>query len=356
MRLYGATVSANGKTYRPWVCTGVWPVAIEMYEHVVEHGRMFNEIDDEMARSVCVIGTEVRDEIFGSPQQVGHEIIPLGETININGQSLTIIGMFQHYENEQDRKQRELALQQAEPNKTGPARSRGWGTTSQNGAFKLKNASVLIPLNTIWIKFRAGGTAGPGGWGATVAAADPRLSVLEVKVAEVEHLNAALQQIRNVLMSTHKGIEDFYFRTQEEWAENIDTFVRNARMSGSIIAGISLLVGGIGIMNIMLASISGRIREIGIRKAVGAGTGAVFIQILVESVVIAVVGGLAGLAGSYALVRSMSSFSPTGNDPVITVTAMAIAFGFSVCIGILAGLIPAFKAARLDPIVALRYE
>ncbi len=356
MRLYGATVSANGKTYRPWVCTGVWPVAIEMYEHVVEHGRMFNEIDDEMARSVCVIGTEVRDEIFGSPQQVGHEIIPLGETININGQSLTIIGMFQHYENEQDRKQRELALQQAEPNKTGPARSRGWGTTSQNWAFKLKNASVLIPLNTIWIKFRAGGTAGPGGWGATVAAADPRLSVLEVKVAEVEHLNAALQQIRNVLMSTHKGIEDFYFRTQEEWAENIDTFVRNARMSGSIIAGISLLVGGIGIMNIMLASISGRIREIGIRKAVGAGTGAVFIQILVESVVIAVVGGLAGLAGSYALVRSMSSFSPTGNDPVITVTAMAIAFGFSVCIGILAGLIPAFKAARLDPIVALRYE
>src|SRR5207249_4702344 len=83
-------------------------IANVMYEHVVEHGRMFNQIDDEMARSVCVIGTEVRDEIFASPQQVGHEIIPLGQTITINGQALTIIGMFQHYENEQERKQREF--------------------------------------------------------------------------------------------------------------------------------------------------------------------------------------------------------------------------------------------------------
>jgi putative ABC transport system permease protein len=308
-----------------------------------------------MARSVCVIGTEVRDELFGSPEKVGHAIIPLGETINLNGQALTIIGMFQQYESEQDRKERELALQK-EKSKTGPVRSRGWGGNNRNWAFRMKNATVFIPLNTMWIKFRAGGTASQGGWGVMVGPSDPRLSGLEVKIPEVEQMNPALQQIRNVLMSTHKGIEDFSFRTQEEWAENINTFIQNARMSGSIIAGISLLVGGIGIMNIMLASISGRIREIGIRKAVGAGTGDVFIQILVESVMIAVVGGLVGLATSYALVRSMSSFSPSGNDPIITVTAMTVAFGFSVCIGILAGLFPAFKAARLDPIVALRYE
>ncbi|MBI3851787.1 MAG: ABC transporter permease [Verrucomicrobia bacterium] len=356
MRLYGATVSANTKTYRPWNCTGVWPVALEMYEHVVEHGRMFNEIDDEMARSVCVIGTDVRDELFGSPEQVGHEIIPLGETINLNGQALTIIGMFQHYESEQDRKERELAAQKTQTNKTSVVRSRGWGGNNRNWAFRLKNATVFIPLNTMWIKFRAGGGAAQGGWGAMVSPSDPRLSGLDVKIAEVEQMNPALQQIRNVLMSTHKGIEDFSFRTQEEWAENINIFIHNARMSGGIIAGISLLVGGIGIMNIMLASISGRIREIGIRKAVGAGTSDVFIQILIESVVIAVVGGLVGLMTSYGLVRSMSSFSPSGNDPVITVTAMTVAFSFSVCIGILAGLFPAFKAARLNPIVALRYE
>src|SRR6185295_245703 len=107
---------------------------------------------------------------------------------------------------------------------------------------------------------------------------DPRLSSMELKIPDIELMNLALQQVRNVLMSTHKGIEDFSFRTQEEWAENINTFIRNARMSGGLIAGISLIVGGIGIMNIMLASISGRVREIGIRKAVGAYTSTIFLQ------------------------------------------------------------------------------
>src|SRR5262249_11901814 len=127
---------------------------------------------------------------------------------------------------------------------------------------------------------------------------DPRLSSLELKILSTDLMNQALQQIRNVLMLTHKGIEDFSFRTQEEWAENIDIFIHNARMSGGIIAGISLLVGGIGIMNIMLASISERVREIGIRKAVGANTFDVFVQILVESVVIAMLGGMVGLVAS----------------------------------------------------------
>src|SRR5207302_7756053 len=143
----------------------------------------------------------------------------------------------------------------------------------------------------------------------------------------------ALQQIYNILMTTHKGIEDFTFRTQEDWAENIQTFITNARMSGGLIAAISLLVGGIGIMNIMLASISERVREIGIRKAVGATTADIFIQILVESVVLAVLGGLAGLATSFLLVQALAKLSPTDNTPVITAGAMAFAFGASVLIG-----------------------
>src|ERR1019366_8572460 len=110
-----------------------------------------------------------------------------------------------------------------------------------------------------------------GGMGAGMAV-DPRLSSLELKIASADRLPEALQQIRNVLMNTHKGIEDFTFTTQENWAENIDAYIRNARLSGGLIAGISLLVGGIGIMNIMLASISERVREIGIRKSVGAAT------------------------------------------------------------------------------------
>ena len=359
MRLFGATASKKGKSFRPWNCTGVWPVALEMYEHVIHYGRMFNEIDDEMARNVCVIGTGVRDELFGSPEDIGEEINPVGETININGQLFTVIGMFDHYESEQERKERELAKLQPKQAATGPKRSRGWSGRGGSFAFRMKNNTLLMPLNTVWMKFRAAG-AGASKSSSTAAntvnVPDPRLSVLEVKIADVDHINIALQQIRNVLMATHKGIEDFSFRTQEEWAENINTFIHNARMSGGIIAGISLLVGGIGIMNIMLASISERVREIGIRKAVGAATEDVFVQILVESVVIAVLGGLVGLIASYGLVRLIVSFSPTDNAPIITITAMAIAFFFSACVGIVAGLFPAFKAARLDPIQALRYE
>src|SRR5215470_6202963 len=104
-----ASLSANGKHFRPWLCNGVWPVALEMSEHEIEHGRMFNEIDDEMARNVCVIGTATRDELWGSPEKVGREIIPIGETLYINHIPFTIIGMFKHYESEQDRKLRELA-------------------------------------------------------------------------------------------------------------------------------------------------------------------------------------------------------------------------------------------------------
>lgn len=109
-------------------------------------------------------------------------------------------------------------------------------------------------------------------------------------------------------------------------------------------------------MNIMLASISERVREIGIRKSVGASTGHIFVQILVESVVIAVLGGVAGLATSFALVHLLASFSPTDNAPIVTAASLAVAFLFSVFVGILAGLIPAFKASRLHPIQALRYE
>ena len=158
------------------------------------------------------------------------------------------------------------------------------------------------------------------------------------------------------MLMTHRGIEDFEFQTQENNVENINTAIRNARVSGGIIAAISLLVGGIGIMNIMLASITERVREIGLRKAVGATTGAVFIQILVESVVLGIVGGVAGLVVSYGFVELLARLSPTGNSPVITVNAMLLSFAFSACVGLLAGLVPAFKASKLDPIQALRYE
>ena len=350
------TLSANGKNYRTWNIAGVWPVQLQMMEHTIAHGRMFNEYDDELARSVCVIGTAVRDGLFGSPEETGQDINPVGQTINISGSPFMVIGMFQHYESEQDRKIREVRLAEEAQKRalgqtngpSGPRRSRGWNGNRGGGfAFRMKNNTVYMPLNTAWIKLRAGQTNLPP---------EPRLSEMEIKIRDISKLDRAITQMRNVMMVRHRGIEDFNFRTQEDWAEQINTFIHNARLSGGVIAGISLLVGGIGIMNIMLASISERIREIGIRKAVGAGGLDIFTQIVVESTVIAFVGGIVGLATSYGLIQLIVSFTPTDNAPIITIGSMAMAFGASLLIGVVAGLLPALKAARMNVIQSLRYD
>jgi putative ABC transport system permease protein len=353
MRARNMVLTRGAKSVTPSELRGVWPVVMDMNLHKLAHGRFFTDLDDELARNVIVIGTGIRDELFGDPEVIGREIIPTNEIVNINGQPFTIIGLFQHYEAEADKKIRDLKAAGDWQEKTQTvARARGWGSgrgSSRGGwVFRQKNYTTYMPLNTMWLRFRAAS--------GTNNIPDARLSDIDLKVQSLDKLEPALQQARNVMMLTHRGIEDFSFRTQENNVENVKIAIGNARTSGGIIAAISLLVGGIGIMNIMLASITERVREIGLRKAVGATTFAVFTQILVESVVIGVVGGIAGLAVSWAFVKLLANLSPTGNTPVITPEAMIMAFTFSAVVGLLAGLIPALKASKLDPIQALRYE
>jgi putative ABC transport system permease protein len=256
--------------------------------------------------------------------------------------------MFTHYASEQDLKARALRKQaNASTNAVETKKSRGWGRKG-GWAFWRKNNTMYIPLNTAWVRFRMAGDLD--------GIPDPRLSDIDLKVKSMDQMEVALQQAKNVLLVTHRGIEDFTFQTQETQVESINKQIKNARLSGGIIAGISLLVGGIGIMNIMLASINERVREIGTCKALGATGVDVFIQIIVESMVLSLIGAIAGLAASLLIVDLLAFLAPTGNTPIITWEAQAIAVAFSGSVGILAGFLPAIKAARLEPIQALRYE
>src|SRR5262245_53788107 len=127
MGLRGITATRADKMVVPTETVGVWPEVIDMNLHTLEHGRFFTALDEENANAVCVIGTGIRDELFGSPEQAGHEIIPIGEIINLNGQPFTIVGMFTRYEGEQEKKEREFAKTHPRELQTGPTRRRGWG-------------------------------------------------------------------------------------------------------------------------------------------------------------------------------------------------------------------------------------
>ena len=182
MELGYGRVTRGGKNTFPSETLGVWPAALKIDFFEVEHGRYFSDLDQEFANSVCVIGTGIRDELFGSPDETGTEINPIGEIIHISGQPFTIVGMFKHYESEQTRKLREVAKREAAEKKDkGVQRSTGWGGRRWD-AFYRKNTTIHIPLNTMWVKFRSGGSR-------RSAVPDPRLDDIDLRVVNFERMD-----------------------------------------------------------------------------------------------------------------------------------------------------------------------
>jgi putative ABC transport system permease protein len=284
----------RGKTHTPILIMGTAPNYFAMRSWPAAAGRTFNRSEEDGARKVVVLGKKVYDELFEGRKAIG-------ETVRVTGQPFLVIGVA-------DKKGAMMGQDQDDmvfiP------------TTAAKRLFGIENLS--------WITIEARGE---------------------------DKAQAAKGDVKRILGRELRD-DEFSVIGQEELTGALGSIlgIMTAMLAG--LAGISLLVGGIGIMNIMLVSVTERTREIGIRKAVGAKMSNILIQFIIEAVALSVVGGSIGIAIGVGGALAIDEFLPTA----ITPWSIMLAFGFSAAVGVFFGVYPAFKAARLEPIEALRYE
>jgi putative ABC transport system permease protein len=275
---------------------------------------------------VCVLGSAVRRELFPLGGALGSEV-------KIGGQWLTVVGVMAR---------RDGGIEGSADGGTGSPNA-GAGRSAGGASIGAgdPNVEVYVPLSTVLRRFvhDAGGS---------------ELSSLIVRITDPDRSVEAADLLARVLQRRHAGAEDYRLVVPEALLRQRQATQRIFNIVMGAIAGISLLVGGIGIMNIMLASVLERTREIGIRRAVGATRRDVMGQFLTEAVVVSVLGGVIGIGVGFALTQIIATAA--GWRTAVPIPAVVLAFGVSAAVGIVFGWMPARRAAQLTPIESLRYE
>ncbi|MEL6911483.1 MAG: ABC transporter permease [Cyanobacteria bacterium J06629_2] len=282
---------------------GTTPEYLTVRSFDVAQGRFFREVDVKRSQRVAVLGSEIAEKFFPNEN-------PLGKKIRVKNINLEVIGILE-----------------------------------AKGAFLGNNQdrTVYLPLTTM--SSQIVGDTSPYGTG---------VDFISIAAMNEQSIRAAKLQIENLLRLRHQisGEDDFSVRTQKDVLEIVGTITSGLTVLLGATAGISLLVGGIGVMNIMLVAVTERTKEIGLRKAIGAKSGDILWQFLIEATLLSAAGGAIGTAVGITGILIVGVVSPL--TPTVSPIAIILAVGVSGAIGLSFGVFPARAAAKLDPIVALR--
>ncbi|UKO97393.1 ABC transporter permease [Nostoc sp. UHCC 0870] len=282
---------------------GTTPNFLVVRDFEVAQGRFFSDVDMKRSNQVVVIGGKLANRLFGNSN-------PVGQQLRIKNASFQIIGVLE---------------------------------TKGSSLGVDYDDSALIPVFTM--ANRIVGRTSPYGL---------ELTYIVASAKNAESVDAAVFQITNLLRQRHKliGEDDFTIRTQKDALQTVGQITGALTIMLAAIAGISLFVGGIGIMNIMLVSVTERTQEIGLRKAIGATEQDILLQFMIEAVIVSAIGGLIGTGIGVGGILLVAAVTPL--ESALSPVAIASTVGISGCIGLFFGVVPARRAAKLDPIVALR--